>query len=118
MAKHVKRSVIPIYLVGAVWLVFGLCFRLYQPVDYLLCTLVSAAAFILGKAIFPDKSYQISGRRTRKRRGRRRRSGPKRPTPPGRRPRRSGRSGSAGSRRRRPARPSRPRAPATRRSTS
>lgn len=61
MAKHVKRSVIPIYLVGAVWLVFGLGLRLYQPVDYLLCTLVSAAVFVVGKAIFPDKSYQIAG---------------------------------------------------------
>ena len=61
MAKHVKRSVIPIYLVGVVWLVFGLFFSLYQPVDYILCALVSVAAFIVGKAIFPDKSYQIAG---------------------------------------------------------
>ena len=56
MAKHVKRSVIPIYLVGVVWLVFGLGLRLYQPVDYILCALVSVAAFVVGKAIFPDKS--------------------------------------------------------------
>ena len=61
MAKHVKRSVFPIYLVGIVWLVFGLFFSLYQPVDYILCALVSVAAFIVGKAIFPDKSYQIAG---------------------------------------------------------
>ena len=61
MAKHVKRLVIPIYLVGVVWLVFGLGLRLYQPVDYILCALVSVAAFVVGKAIFPDKSYQISG---------------------------------------------------------
>ena len=61
MAKHVKRSVIPIYLVGVVWLVFGLGLRLYQPVDYILCALVSVAAFVVGKAIFPDKSYQIAG---------------------------------------------------------
>ena len=61
MAKHVKRSVLPIYLVGAVWLVFGLGLRLYQPVDYILCALVSAAVFVAGKAIFPDKSYQIAG---------------------------------------------------------
>ena len=60
MAKHVKRSVIPIYLVGVVWLAFGLFFRLYQPVDYLLCTLISVGVFILGKAIFPDKSYHIA----------------------------------------------------------
>ena len=61
MAKHVKRSVIPIYLVGVVWLVFGLGLRLYQPVDYILCALVSVAAFGVGKAIFPDTSYQIAG---------------------------------------------------------
>src|SRR5699024_7617320 len=32
-----------------------------QPVDYILCALVSVAAFVVGKAIFPDKSYQIAG---------------------------------------------------------
>ena len=48
MAKHVKRSVIPIYLVGVVWLVFGLGLRLYQPVDYTLCALVSVAALVVG----------------------------------------------------------------------
>lgn len=61
MAKHVKRSVVPIYLVGAVWLVFGLCFSLHRLSDYLLCAGVSAAAFIIGKAIFPDKSYEMPG---------------------------------------------------------
>ena len=28
MAKHVKRSVVPIYLVGVVWLVYALLFPL------------------------------------------------------------------------------------------
>lgn len=28
MAKHIKRSVIPIYLIGVVWLVFALFFSL------------------------------------------------------------------------------------------
>ena len=61
MAKHTKRSVVPIYLAGAVWLVFGACFSLYRPGDYVLCALVSAAVFILGKALFPDRHYQIPG---------------------------------------------------------
>ena len=61
MAKRTKHSVIPIYLVGAVWLVFGLFFSLYRPGDYVLCAVVSAAVFILGKAIFPDKQYQLPG---------------------------------------------------------
>ena len=61
MAKHVKRSTIPIYLVGVVWLVFGLFLSLSQPMDYVLCAVVSIAAFVVGKAIFPDKHYQMPG---------------------------------------------------------
>ena len=34
MAKVVKRSVLPIYAVAAVWLVFGLFLPLYQPLHY------------------------------------------------------------------------------------
>ena len=58
MAKHVKRSVVPIYLVGAVWLAYALLFPLYQPVHYLLCGALSAAAFIVGKGLFPNKVYE------------------------------------------------------------
>ena len=61
MAKHVKRSVVPIYLVGVVWLVFALFFSLHEPADYLVCVAVSVAAFVVGKAIFPDKPYQMPG---------------------------------------------------------
>ena len=61
MAKHVKRSTIPIYLVGVVWLVFGLFLSLSQPMDYVLCAVISIAAFVVGKAIFPDKHYQMPG---------------------------------------------------------
>lgn len=61
MEKHVKRSVLPIYLVGGVWLAFGALFSLHQSTDYILCTAVSAGAFVLGKAIFPDKTYEVPG---------------------------------------------------------
>ena len=61
MAKHVKRSVVPIYLVGAVWLAYALLFPLYQPVHYLLCGALSAAAFIVGKGLFPTKVYEVPG---------------------------------------------------------
>ena len=61
MAKHVKRSVAPIYLVGLVWLAFGLFFSLSRPLDYALCAAVSLAAFVVGKAVFPDKHYQVPG---------------------------------------------------------
>ena len=59
MAKMVKKSVIPFYLAAAVWLVWALAFSLYRVSDYVLCAVVSVIVFILGKAIFPDKTYAL-----------------------------------------------------------
>ena len=61
MAKHVKRSVLPIYLVGVVWLVYALLFPLRTAGQYLVCAALSAVAFVIGKALFPDKVYQMPG---------------------------------------------------------
>ena len=58
MAKHIKRSVIPIYLIGGVWLVFALFFSLHTLADYALCAVVSAAVFVVGKAVFPEEPKQ------------------------------------------------------------
>ena len=59
MAKQVKRSVLPIYLVGVTWLGCALCFSLRSMGDYLLCAAVSAGVFVLGKAVFPDRTYTV-----------------------------------------------------------
>ena len=59
MAKQVKRSVAPIYLAGAVWLIFALFFSLHQVWDYLLCGSVSIGVLIAGRAVFPDKTYEV-----------------------------------------------------------
>lgn len=61
MAKHTKHSVAPIYMVGASWLGYALLFPLHSITDYLLCGGVSLIAFVAGKAIFPDKTYEIPG---------------------------------------------------------
>lgn len=61
MAKHVKHSVLPIYLVGFFWLGYALLFSLRSAGQYLLCAALSAAVFILGKALFPDKTYDLPG---------------------------------------------------------
>lgn len=61
MANHVKRSTIPIYLIGVVWLLFALFFSLSRPLDYVLCAVISIAVFVVGKAIFPDKHYHMPG---------------------------------------------------------
>lgn len=59
MAKQVKRSVAPIYLAGAVWLIFALFFSLHQVWDYLLCGAVSIGVLIAGRVVFPDKTYEV-----------------------------------------------------------
>ena len=59
MAKHVKQSVVPIYLVGGVWLASGLFFSLHRVSDYALCGVLSAAAYVAGRALFPDKTYEL-----------------------------------------------------------
>ena len=61
MAKHVKHSVLPIYLVGFFWLGYALLFSLRSAGQYLLCAALSAVVFILGKALFPDKNYDLPG---------------------------------------------------------
>ena len=81
MAKHVKRSTIPIYLVGVVWLVFGLFLSLSQPMDYVLCAVVSIAAFVVGKAIFPDKHYQMPGQEEPKQEKKEKQEAKKEPEP-------------------------------------
>lgn len=81
MAKHVKRSTIPIYLVGVVWLVFGLFLSLSQPLDYVLCAVISIAAFVVGKAIFPDKHYQMPGQEEPKQEKKEKQEAKKEPEP-------------------------------------
>lgn len=61
MAKHVKRSVLPIYLVGVASLGYALVFPLRRPLHYALCAAVCAVVFVVGKAIFPDKVYAMPG---------------------------------------------------------
>ena len=61
MAKRVKRSVIPIYLIGVTWLVYAMALSLRKPLDYIVCAAVSAVVFIIGKAVFPDKTYSVPG---------------------------------------------------------
>jgi len=60
MTTKVKHSVIPIYLIGVIWLVFGLFFSLHTAFDYIVCVLISVIGFVLGRAIFPDKLYQVT----------------------------------------------------------
>ena len=59
MAKHIKRSVVPIYLVGVTWLVQATVFSLYTLSDYVFCIMACVIVFVLAKMVFPDKEYTL-----------------------------------------------------------
>lgn len=55
-----KKSVLPVYFVGIVWLLWALLGSLHRPIHYILAALVSAAAYFLGKVLFPDRGYEAA----------------------------------------------------------
>ena len=54
-----EKTVLPIYFVGAVWLIWALLLPLYRPTHFIMCALVSAIAYYVGKMIFPDRGYTM-----------------------------------------------------------
>ena len=59
MSYQKKKSVLPIYFIGIVWLLWAIFGSLNRPIHYILAAVVSIAAYVLGKAIFPDRSYTV-----------------------------------------------------------
>ncbi len=57
MAYVKKKSVLPVYMVGAVWLLWAMLGQLYRPAHYVTCALLSAVAYYVGKMIWPDRGY-------------------------------------------------------------
>ncbi|MBP3521569.1 MAG: 5-bromo-4-chloroindolyl phosphate hydrolysis family protein [Oscillospiraceae bacterium] len=64
MAKMVKKSPVPLYFAAAVWLLWGLLLPLYRLSDILLCAGVSLMALAVGKAVFPNQSYETPEAKT------------------------------------------------------
>lgn len=58
MAKVVKKSVAPIYAVAVLWLIWGLFFPLYKPLHFILAAAASVAVFLVGRLIWPDRTYR------------------------------------------------------------
>ena len=57
MAKVTKKSVAPIYLVGVVWLLWGVFGPLYNIGGYLMAAISSLAVYLVAKKIFPDQTF-------------------------------------------------------------
>ena len=58
MAKITKKPVAPIYAVAVLWVVWGLFFPLHKPFHFVLAVIASVAVFCIGKAIWPNKTYE------------------------------------------------------------
>ena len=59
MAYVKKKSVLPVYLVGATWMVWALCGSLYRFTHLVMAGLVSAIVYHVGKMIWPDRGYEV-----------------------------------------------------------
>ena len=55
-----KRSVLPVYFIGIVWLLWALFLPLYRPAHYVMAALASLVAYYGGKMLFPDKGYEVT----------------------------------------------------------
>ena len=60
MAKMVKKSPVPLYLGGAVWILWGLFLPLYRLSDILLAAGASILVIGVGKLIFPNQTYETA----------------------------------------------------------
>lgn len=60
MAYVKKRSVLPVYFIGIVWLLWALFLPLYRPAHYVMAALASLVAYYGGKMLFPDKGYEVT----------------------------------------------------------
>ena len=54
MRAVTKKSALPIYAIGAVWLLWALLFPLYSLMHFALCGLVSLAAYLILSKVIPD----------------------------------------------------------------
>ena len=59
MEYQLKKSVIPIYLIGAVWVIYALLFPLYRLSDLLIVIGVSAVVYFIAAAIIPAKKIKV-----------------------------------------------------------
>lgn len=59
MASMKKRTVAPLYAVAGVWLYFALFRELYAPSHYLTAAVVSLAAILIARAIWPTRVFEL-----------------------------------------------------------
>ena len=64
MAIVTKKSVASYYLVAALWLLWACFGNLYRVEDFIFAAVVSVVVFVLGKSIWPDKTWTTPDEKT------------------------------------------------------
>ncbi len=59
MAKIVKKSPVPLYLVAALWALWALFGKLYALHHFLILAAASVAMFLVGRRLFPDRVLTV-----------------------------------------------------------
>ena len=59
MREVKKRSAVPVYAVGAVWLLYCLLFPLYRPLHFIILICLSIVAYAVCARLFPDKTEYV-----------------------------------------------------------
>ena len=59
MKEKTVKSVLPVYIVGAVWVVYALLFQLYRITDYIIATVISVTAYFIASRIIPSKKILV-----------------------------------------------------------
>lgn len=59
MAKIKKRSVVPIYAIAVVWLIYAFFFNLYSLSHYISAGIVSFLVFLVCRGIWPDRTFEV-----------------------------------------------------------
>ena len=54
------KSVWPVYITAAVWVIYSLCFPLYRLQDFLICIAASFGIGLLSKLIFKPKTVKVA----------------------------------------------------------
>lgn len=59
MREVTKRSVIPVYAVAAVWLIYSLLFPLYRLWHFIICAAITIAVYVLARRLFPGTVVMV-----------------------------------------------------------
>lgn len=62
MREKTVKSVLPVYLIGAVWVIYALLFPLYRISDYIIAFVLSLVAYFISSKVIPPKKILVENK--------------------------------------------------------